>query len=284
MFGIPIRGTQFCLVERTLMQNSQREPIRLEAVDRVVSVLNYLMEQPGEVALTKVSRDLGFSKSVVHRLLNALRYHGFVDFNETTRQYRLGFCALQLGLAALARVDIRRLALPRMERLRDQTKETINLGIRVGDRRVYIESLESPLEIRQRVEVGREWSLCLGASSKSILAHLPNEDRERIIQEAIDDPSTTTQEVDISKLRSDLSNIRERGFAVSVAERTLHAFSVAAPIFDHKAQVVASLSISGPALRWKEELIDEYAGLLVPETRALSRDLGYWPNASKLSS
>jgi IclR family acetate operon transcriptional repressor len=247
---------------------------QLETADRVARVLEYFLAHPVNVGISEMSRSLGLSKSVVYRILSSLETHGFVAADDS-RRYRLGYKALQLGLVALQQRDIRRLVLPRMERLRNITQETVNLSIRVGDRRVYIESLESPQEIRQRVELGREMSLLLGASSKAILAFLREDERERLLATAHDVVTATGEPLCPDKLRDELEEIRRRGYAVSISERLADAFSIAAPVLDHRGEVIGSISISGPVMRWRSEVADEYGRLLCMEVEALSRELGY---------
>ncbi len=248
---------------------------RLETIERVAQLLDYLATHES-TGVSEISRALGYSKSVVHRLLTTLEAHGYVAATET-RRYRLGFKVIELGLVALQQLDVRRRALPHMERLRALTQETVNLSMRVGDHRVYIESLESPQEIRQRVELGREMSLLLGSSSKAILAFLPEEERERIIAGAIGKTTALGEPLSPDRLRRDLDEIRRRGYAVSLSERLVGAFSVAVPVFDHRAMVVGSISISGPVMRWRPELAEQYGRLLLEEVGMLWRELGYRP-------
>lgn len=247
----------------------------LDAVTRVARVFDYMIRNPSDVGVSELSRELGYSKSVVHRLLAALRNYDYVQTNEETRKYHLGFKAIQLGLAAQSRIDIRRLAMRRMEQIRSSTRETVNLSIRVGDHRVYIESLESPQELRQRVQIAREMPLYVGSSSKAILAFLESEEQDRIVQIAEGKITASGQAIHTEQLRQDLVKTRERGYAISIAERLDGTFSVAAPIFDHSGHVVASMSVAGPSVRWSDEAAAEYGSLLLAETQGLSRDLGY---------
>jgi DNA-binding IclR family transcriptional regulator len=247
---------------------------RLVSVGRMSAILDYFIANRGDAGVTEVSRATGFSKSVVHRLLGELAAAGFLAVDEETRRCRLGFKSLQLGLAALSQIDLRRQALPYMRSLRSVTKETVNLSVRVGDRRVYIESMESPQEIRQRVELGRELVLYLGASSKAMLAFLEPAERERVLADAHDKVTAQRRALDTDVLRAELAGIRVRGYAKSLSERQVGAFSVAAPVFDRDERVIGSISISGPISRWRDELTEQYGELLLAEVGMLSRDLG----------
>jgi DNA-binding IclR family transcriptional regulator len=211
---------------------------------------------------------------VGHRILSTLESAGYLETEGESRRYRLGFRSVQLGLIGLSQLDVRRQARSRLQHLRNVTKETVNLSLRVGDKRVYIDSLESPQEIRQRVELGREMDLFLGASSKAILAFLPRGDRERILELAEGQHTVQHTAISVPELWADLAAIQIRGYATSISERLAGAFSVAVPIFDHDEDVIGSVSVSGPVHRWRDDLAERFGELLIAEVGLLSRDLG----------
>lgn len=239
-----------------------------------MEMFDYFIEHQGEFGVTELSHETGYSKSVIHRILSTLEASGYLAVGVDSRRYRLGYKSLQLGLVTLSQIDVRRLALPRLHRLRDITRETVNLGLRFGDKRVYIESLESPQEIRQRVELGREMSLVRGASSKAVLAFIDPDERDRILLGAQEEVTAQLTAVSVQELRAELAAIQIRGYATSVSERLVGAFSVAAPVFDHHDEVIGSVSISGPVNRWRADVVDRYGELLNAEIGLLSRDLG----------
>ena len=82
--------------------------------------------------------------------------------------------------------------------------------------------------------------------------------------------------IDAGKLREELAEIRQRGFASSFGERQAGAASLAAPVFDHTGSPAAVISLSGPADRFKDE-IDDCVPLLLAATARVSRRLGYNP-------
>jgi DNA-binding IclR family transcriptional regulator len=80
--------------------------------------------------------------------------------------------------------------------------------------------------------------------------------------------------VDIAELRKQIKLIQENGYAVSRGERVEGAYSVSAPLFDFRNQVVGAISISGPTNRFSDDKIVEYSGLLVKATEQISMALG----------
>lgn len=247
----------------------------MQYTQRVIDVLDAFIGVDSELGISEISRRLGYSKSVIHRLLTALEEAGYIASNPETRRYRLGFKAIQLGLAAQNQSEVRRVAYHPMERLCEATKETVTLSVLSGDRRTYLEVVPSPQEIRQMVELGHSQPLYLGGSGKSILAFMRIEDQERILQKARADTYSDGTPIDIDALREDLKIIRERGYAVSHSERIAGAAAVAAPIFNYSDNVIGCISVAGPYNRLTEVALEEFAPLVVDVAKEISLALGY---------
>lgn len=248
---------------------------RLDSVQRITAVFDYLAGHTGDVGVSELARALGYNKSVAHRLLTALQAEGYVAVSQDTRRYRLGAKVLQLGLLTLDRLDLRRLAHPRLERLWTITSETVGISLRIGDTRMHLDGLESPREVHLGGQLGLASPLYLGASSKGILAFLPEADQERILASAEGATMTNGTPVSVPALRAELQVIRQRGYAISLAERRAGSFGVCAPVLNHRSEAIASLSVGGPLLRWQEDLGVQYGALLLAESRGLSAELGY---------
>ena len=80
---------------------------------------------------------------------------------------------------------------------------------------------------------------------------------------------------DLNLLRRELALIRSRGFAVDAGEHEEGVRCLGAPIRNHEGQVLASVSVSGPAQRLRQERDAEFAQLLMDTTRSISEGLGY---------
>lgn len=243
-------------------------------VERALDVLLALIDAP-DVGVTELSRQLGWPKSVTHRVLTSLGTRGFVSPDPETRRYRLGPAALRLGLAALSRADLHRLAIPHLRSLRDQTGETATLTVLSDNERVYIDQVESPHPVRQTIEVGTRAPLYVGASSKAMLAFLPLARREAIVARADGSYRADGSRITAAALRDELALISRRGFAISLGERVHGAASVASPVFDRRGEVVGSMSIAGVAFRQDATALERLGPAVRDEARRLSAELGW---------
>ncbi len=242
-------------------------------VERAVDILALFASVDSfTLGVTEIADRLGMSKAVVHRLLTSLRKRKLIDFHSDTRRYSLGPMAMRLGLAYMARLDIRRLAGPELQRLSRETNETATLSLRTGDTRVYVDQVTPAREVIMSVTIGLPYPLHAGGSSKAFLAFLPEAEVDDYLSRALTAMTPQTV-VDPERLRAELAEIRERGWARSFGERQLGAASVAAPVLDHADLPVAVVSVCGPAERFAEEA-DACAERLLEVTTELSQRMG----------
>lgn len=242
------------------------------SIERAVDVMFTLARSGVPRGVTDIASHLGLSKAAVHRILTSLRKSSLVVLDARSKHYSLGPSVLELAAAYRSGLDVRSLAVDTMRELVEATQETATLSILVDGRRIYVEQFTPNREVRMTVQVGSSFPLHAGASSKAFLAWLPEDERRRILASPLERLTEATI-VDAAELDRELTQVRERGFAVSEEERQPGAASVAAPLLDESLQPVAVLSVCGPLQRFKAET-DAAASELVSATRALSRKLG----------
>lgn len=244
-------------------------------VERALDVLQ-LFGDPGVVDLgvTEIAERLDLSKAVVHRVLASFRVKGFVVVDAESRRYRLGPRVLDLGLAYLDRLDVHELARGTMRDLCARTGETSTLSVRVGWRRVYIDQATPARDIKMVVQLGGAYPLHAGASSKAMLASLPDDERQAFFDSQRLDAITDRTITNPDALQQQLTDIRRRGYARSDGERQPGASSVAAPILDRNGGLLAVVSVCGPEERFVGHADDHTASLLAA-LDSLSSALGY---------
>jgi len=156
-----------------------------------------------------------------------------------------------------------------------RTRETATLSVPLGARsRIYVDQVLPDREVLMSVTQGEPYPLHAGASSRALLAFQPTEKIEAYLRDADLEKMTADTQVDPAALRADLAEIRERGWAMSVAERKEGAASVAAPIRNHDGHAIAVISVSGPAERFLAE-VEECRAALLTVTAELSRRTGW---------
>ncbi|GAB2863388.1 IclR family transcriptional regulator [Actinocorallia aurea] len=246
------------------------DPSGTETAARVADVLLLFVGGPQYLGVSAISRELGLSKAVVHRILQSLVSREMLQTDEGVAGYRLGPAAVALGASALSRFEARTVALPVLRRLRDATGETTTLSGLVGDDRVYLTQFESPREVKMTVEVGRRFPLHAGSSGKAILAFLPEDRRESVLAGPLE-PLTERTVTDREALRAELAGIAREGVAMSIGERQSDAASIAAPLVRPDGEAHGSISLCGPAHRFTADVVEHHRDLVLAAAEEINR-------------
>jgi len=261
------------------MKEKKRSDYYIKSIKRSIQILNSFTLQKKELGITELSKMLNLHKSTIHRILVTLEDENIVIKNKISQKYRLGMKLFEFGNIAKEQIELRDYALPIMEDLAKKTEESIDLNIIMDDKRVSVEKIESTHDLRRIIQLGRNLPLYCGGSGKAILAFLPASKIERIIRKEnliCLGPKTIT---DPLILREHLKEIRKNGYAQSFEERVLGSSSVAAPIFDYKGNVIASISISGPITRFTKKKVPIFICLVKEAAEEISKAFGYHKKA-----
>ncbi|MET8643664.1 IclR family transcriptional regulator [Streptomyces sp. NPDC004074] len=245
-----------------------------ETAGRVIDVLLLFTDGPDELGVSRIARELGLSKAVVHRILQTLVARGMVTLDPQTRLYRLGATSAALGARALRELDLRAVATGTLRRLQEETRETVTLTALVPGGRVYVDQIVSTHEVKMTVELGRRFPLHAGSSGKCILAFLPEGRREEILAGGL--PALTgSTHTDPDALRAELEAVRELGYASSQGERQADAGSVASAVFGLDGDVRGSVSVCGPRSRFTSQFVSACAPRVVAAAHDISTALGW---------
>ena len=238
-------------------------------------------EMEPELSVMELSRRLDLHKSTVSRMLATLQHEGLVDQNPATGKYRLGLGLVGLAGVALGHLNARVAAQPYLKALAERTGETVNVVVIDGNECVVIERSNSPQPIRYMGWIGRRSPLHCTASGKVLLAFMTQAKREAILPDPL--PAHTRHTLSTrAQLEKSLAKICRDGYSIVHEEYEEGFSSVAAPIFNHQAQAVGTLAISGPTYRLEKGKISEFVAPLLAATDKISRDLGFeqrWPAA-----
>ena len=167
------------------------------------------------------------------------------------------------------------LAAPLMNDLLTRFRETVNLGVLDGGEVLYVHVVESPHAFRLAAHAGMRSPLYSTSLGKCLLSRLPAEKVDAILKKNPIQPLTPHTVRDAAALNRELSRVRTRGYAVDNGEDSSGARCVAAPIFNAAGEVVAAISISGPAGRIDHARERELAKALMEVCGEISTMLKY---------
>jgi DNA-binding IclR family transcriptional regulator len=204
-------------------------------LDKAVTILGAL--EQGPLALAGLVEATGISRPTAHRLATALERHGMVR-RDAEGRFALGLRLVALGRAAAGDLSVVAVARPSLERLREETGESVQLYVRDGDRRVCALSLESPHGLRTIVALGASLPIDRGSAGRV--------------------------------LRGEWGGA---GWAESVGEREEGVASVSAPVLDEAGHVLAAVGISGPIQRTTKAPGRRYGAAVGAAARAVEEAL-----------
>jgi IclR family acetate operon transcriptional repressor len=246
-------------------------PTGTQAIDRAVSLLTEIVDAAEPVSFSELAAATGLAKSTTSRLLFALERHGLVR-REANNGYRPGALFVRYAWRAGREAGLVEVARPFLDRLGDQTGETVNLGIPSRGLVEQIAQVDSRYVLGGTNWVGRAVPLHCTAQGKVLLAYgaaeLPAGRLDRLTEHTI-----TKRAV----LSLQLAEVRRHSFAVTAEELEPGLVAVAAPVFREGGAIVAALSVSGPVARLGPQSLVEVAAACVAEGHALSHQLGYRP-------
>jgi IclR family acetate operon transcriptional repressor len=251
-----------------------RRAYTIAAVDRTCAVLHALAgSQPR--SLVEIAERTGLDEATALRYLSALTQHGFVARHEETRRYSMGLTVFQLGQHAVGSSEVRKVALPHMERLLEDFEETVNLATSRQERLVVIEVLESTRSIRRGASIGEADVWHASALGKATLAELPESDARALLGSVEREAYTERTLVDVDDLVADLRLTRERGYAIDDEEFEHGLRCVAAAVCDRRGRPAYALSISAVSARMPPPVTEAAGRAVKAAADAISLGLGF---------
>ena len=249
---------------------------RLLTVEKVLRVA-HLLGKEGALSVREVSERLLMHKTVTHRLLNSLRHEGWAFQEPDTKKYRLGLRMWEIGMGALHLYPVYTVALPHIERLALEQKETTGLAVFDHGEMLFIAQVRVVDGTPITVPVAGRALPHTTSGGKVALAFMPDSDARVRIDTL---PAVTPRTVTGDKLVKELNEVRERGYAVNRGGRELTSAGIAAPVFDRTGRYIASIYASGPTKRYTDERVKALAPAVTGCASQISLALGYRMNWS----
>lgn len=226
----------------------------IQVIDRAVALLDALASQEGGASLKVLGLDAGLSPSTAFRILAALQAHGLVS-RDGAGHYLLGSHLLHWSSRVRIRQDLREIARPEMQWLRDQTGETVNLTLQEGDEVVYVERVISHRMMRVEQVIGSRAPLHVTAVGKLMLGEAGLVAYEGYAQRTRLRPYTAKTLTDRNVLLQRIQDSIQQGYALDDEEAEPGVGCIGVLIRDATGAAVAGLSLSAPIERRQAEWI-----------------------------
>ncbi len=241
----------------------------IESVDNALKLLLLLGEQP-EIRLSEATRYLGVASSTAHRLLAMLAYRGFVRQDPASKAYLPGPALTGVAFAIFGRIDIAGTVTPILRDLSERLRETVHVGMLDGAAVRFVASVEGPAAVRVASRLGRTMPAHCTSTGKAMLAQLPQAELRQLLPDENLETITDRSIASRAKLETELTRIREQGYAVNREESEEGVASVAVPIPTQAPGLRLALNAAAPQHRLTRS---QYAPVAVALTKA-AKEIG----------
>ncbi|MEO8450927.1 MAG: IclR family transcriptional regulator [Gemmatimonadota bacterium] len=239
-------------------------------------VLSLFTADRPELTGPEIAKALKRPKSTVYRLLGAVTAVGFLERDPDTARYRLGIRLATLGDLARQSTSLQRLGLRALRQVTDEVKELSTLFVLMGKAGINIDVVESKQMIMLPGLIGTPQPLHVGAGGKVLLAWKLQDEVASLLGTPLRRFTRTTI-TDPKAFFAELATVRKRGWAMSDGEHNDEIVGVAAPVRDHRGEVIAALTTGCPRSRATTAHVDEMVNAVMTAADELSATLGYHP-------
>jgi len=239
-------------------------------IDRMMDILDELERNADGASISELTQQIGQPRTTVYRIMKTLQRHDVVR-REDNGSYKLGARLLRLAAKAAAGasdIDLPRVLQPVLDRLAEETGESVKLSVVDTEGLLVIAVAQSRREHALTVVRGQRIPIHVSAAGKLLLAHMPEEERAAFLAAPL--PALTPNTItDPQRLSRQLATIRRKGWSKDQSEQSISINAVAAPVFDRSGRIRAAISV--PYLAgMPEERVAEISEATIAAAKAAS--------------
>ncbi len=248
-------------------------PHYIELIGKTVAILEVLHDHPDGLSLQRIAEKTGQIKSSAHRILRSLIHHGYIEQDAPGGAYRLGIQCLVLARRVRVATSLVELARPYSRDLCESFGESTYIAVLRDGRGVFLDVQETKRDLRLVGPLGAEVHFHATAAGKAMAAYFPKNRAEQFLAGFRREFLTKRTLVSRSQVEREWAAVRRLGYAVNDEETIQGAIFLAAPVFDAKRMICASISIGLPKPRYSRKLGERIAARLKETCRRLSEAL-----------
>jgi IclR family acetate operon transcriptional repressor len=253
--------------------NGKSDAKGTSVIVNAIAVLRSFTADEPLLGVTEIANRVGLHKSTVSRILATFEQENLVERDEDTRRFRLGLGLIAVAGPLLAELEERRVAYPVLRELTELTGETSALMMWEGNESICVEQIASRHQIKHTTPLGARYNDALSSSVQVFLGTEPEERvRSLLLSGAIKYHGLDEASLEGYLLR--LKDDARRGWAVNYGESSLDEVGVAAPVYDHRGDVVAAVLIPAPRFRVSNERLQSLGESCLAAANKVTARLG----------
>lgn len=269
---------RFALVNELSVPLDRTPTATRDPLGRALHIVRWLVEEagPSGAGVREIAKAVGLQPSSVSRLLAQLKEEQYVRRDASSGRFLPGIELMRLGALAISRLDIGVVAEPYLRSLGASINETVFLALYDHRRHemIRIQSVPSSHPLQYTIELNRWTEIFRGSSGLAILAFLPEDERDAVIELAEAAATPETPWLRRAAMLAMLDDIRARGYASTHGRRVPGAVGMAAPLFGPRGTVLGSVIVTVPEFRFTPEDESRIAGPLMRAAAQISSEVG----------
>lgn len=254
-------------------EENPREIAGIKSVEKAAQILHALARSKGSLRLVDLAAEAGMSRSMARGYLVSLIRSGLIDQDGESGRYDLGPAAVDLGFAALSRMDFLKTAYATLRELSATVRETAILSVWNAQGPVVVAKVDGRDTVYE-IRIGAYVTLEPTSTGHVFMAFLPRDLWAPLLGRA--SSTRGTAPLTASQIDALIAQIRATGVSVVKSTPTIAGFGgISAPVFDEHGELHAAITIVGPSGMFDEETTASKVNELLLATRSLSRSLGW---------
>jgi IclR family KDG regulon transcriptional repressor len=229
----------------------------VKSVIKGLKILEFIADSASPPTPVQITKALGMNRTTVYHLIQTLESEGYVTKERQSNAYLLGLKILPLGGKALDSNKLRIESLPYLQRLNRKLEERVNLGILYDSQVLFLAGIEKPSLPLMYSHFGKKAPAHCCSIGKIILAHLPEQEAERVINQKPLTRLTENTITDLSLFKRHLSEIKSQGYAVDNAEHISGEYCIATLIKGEEGRGIGAVSASAHDLEKIKQHLDD---------------------------
>jgi len=228
-------------------ETPQRPRAFIQSLERGLAIIRSFGAHAPQQTVSELAGKTGLTRATVRRFLITLIELGYVETDGRT--FRLTPRLLELGYAYLSGLGLPQVVLPHLERLVAEVDECSEASILDGEDVVYIARVPGTNLMTIAVNVGARMPAHATSMGKVLLGQLSDEELDAYLAKGSLKrylPKTVT---DPEKLRQDIVQAREQGYAIVDQELEEGLLAIAVPVHDRNGKIVAAINLSSHIAR-----------------------------------
>ncbi|MBC2836261.1 IclR family transcriptional regulator [Gemmobacter straminiformis] len=245
-------------------------------VGKALDVLDMVAGAGHPVRFTDLLERSAYPKATLYRLLQTLTHQGMLAYDPDRQLYSLGVRLVRLAHAAWATSSLAPIARPYLDELSAETGETIHLAQMDNGQVLYVDKRNALKPVEMFAQAGKVGPAYCTGVGKAMLAFLPEEEIERVIQRQSFHRFTEGTLDTPEKLRAELRAIRERGYAFDREEHEPGIICCAAPILTRSGRVIGALSVTSTTARTTLDALGAGSGRIRETAASIAAEAESW--------